>query len=68
MQPRSEFSDPPCFACGRPVAMDVPDSVKARRVIDSVGMNGDRQWVNGPDTLFHTKCFVEERGLWLVIT
>ena len=48
--------------------MDVPDSVKARRVIDSVGMNGDRQWVNGPDTLFHTKCFVEERGLWLVIT
>lgn len=56
-----------CFVCGGPVALDAPSTVKARRVIYSVGMDGDRHDVNGPDALFHTGCFAEERGLWFVI-
>jgi hypothetical protein len=68
MRLRSEVGVHPCFVCGRPVALDAPGTVKARRVIYSVGMNGDRRHVNGPEALFHMNCFAEESGLWLVIT
>lgn len=68
MRPRSELGDQPCFVCGRPVDVDAPGTVKARRVIYSVGVNGDRRrHVNGSSTLFHTSCFTEERGFWLVL-
>ena len=58
----------PCFVCGRPVDFDVPGAVKARRVIGTVGMNGDRHDVKVPGVVFHRACFAEERGLWVEIT
>ena len=57
-----------CFVCGQPVDMDVLDAVKARRVIGTVAMNGDKQDVKGPGVVFHRACFAEERGLWVEIT
>jgi hypothetical protein len=63
-----EFEVHACFVCGRPVDFDVPGAVKARRVIGTVAMNGDRRDVEGPGVLFHRACFTEERGLWLEIT
>jgi hypothetical protein len=43
-------------------------AVKARRVIGTVAMNGDKQDVKGPGVAFHRACFAEERGLWVEIT
>jgi hypothetical protein len=68
MRPRNNAGDPPCFVCGAPLTLDAPGTVKARRVIYSVGMNGDKRHVNGAEALFHMTCFAEQRGLWLVIT
>jgi hypothetical protein len=56
------------FVCGRSVDFDVPGAVKARRVIGTVAMNGDRRDVKGSEVAFHRACFIEERALWLEIT
>jgi hypothetical protein len=59
----------PCFVCGRPVDVDVLGAaVKARRVIGTVAMNGDKRDVEGPGVVFHRACFAEERGPWVEIT
>jgi hypothetical protein len=57
-----------CFVCGHPVNLDVSGAVKARRVIGTVSMNGDRRDIEGPGVAFHRACFAEERGRWLEIT
>jgi hypothetical protein len=66
MHLRSEVGDHSCFVCGPLVGLDASGTVKARRVIYSVGMNGDRRHVNGPEALFRSgggRCPYAQR-LW----